>query len=215
MDTKSFSWKLYNQCPIVGILRGISSTEILTELAETYLKAGFTTLEITMNSENVLESISTLYKTFPELNIGAGTVCTLSDYEKAVDNGAKFIVTPVIDEEVIKTAVKDDIPIFPGAYTPSEIYKAWTLGANAVKVFPATQLGPTYVKDVLAPLNTVKLIPTGGVDIFNIKDFFKAGAIGVGMGGNLINKTNVLNQNFEAIKEHLLQIRNEIAEFCD
>ena len=214
MDTNSFSWKHYNQCPVVGILRGISSTEILLKLAETYLEAGFTTLEITMNSDNVLNSIATLYKTFPELNIEAGTVCTVDDYEQAVKSGAKFIVTPIVNDEVIKESVANGIPIFPGAYTPSEIYKAWSLGASAVKVFPATQLGPTYVKDVLAPLHNIKLVPTGGVNINNIKAFFHAGAVGVGMGGNLINKKDVLNQEFKKIYNHLKNLKNEIKDFC-
>lgn len=207
MNTNSFSWNRFNICPIIGILRGISSKDTLLKIAETYLSSGFTTLEITMNSKNVLENIATLVKTFPELNIGAGTVCSCADYENVVKSGAQFIVTPIINEAVIKKAVADKIPIFPGAYTPTEIYTAWQLGASAVKVFPATQLGPTFIKDVLAPLNTIKLIPTGGVDIKNINAFFKAGAIGVGMGGNLISKKLIQEEDFKTIKANLKLIK--------
>ena len=213
MITKKFSSELYQKCPVVGILRGVSNIEILHKLTETYLKSGFYTLEITMNTNNVLEIINSLSTNFPELNIGAGTVCTIEDYKKATESGAQFIVTPIIDENVIQQSVSDGIPIFPGAYTPTEIYKAWSLGATAVKVFPATQLGPTYIKDVLAPLDDLKLIPTGGVSLENIKTFFKVGAYGVGMGGNLINKNDLLNHNFKNIASHLKLIKAEIQEF--
>lgn len=208
-----FSEKQFKKSPVVAILRGISSTETTLKLAETYLKSGFSTMEITMNTENVLTTINALQTNFPELNIGAGTVCTLEDYKKATQNGAQFIVTPIINEEVIKTAVHQNVPIFPGAYTPTEIYNAWSLGATAVKVFPATQLGPTYIKDVLAPLDNLKLIPTGGVSLQNIKSFFKSGSYGVGMGGNLINKNHVLNHDFKKISAHLKLIKDEIEEF--
>lgn len=215
MELKEFSLKRYKACPVVGILRGVSSIDTLLKLSETYLRSGFYTLEITMNSDHVLDNISRLSKEFPELNIGAGTVCTVEDYKKATAHGAQFIVTPIIDEGVIKKAVSESIPVFPGAYTPSEIYKAWSIGATAVKVFPATQLGPTYIKDVLAPLNDLKLIPTGGVSLENINAFFKAGAYGVGMGGNLINKNHIMNHDFKQIENHLLNVKQNIQEFCD
>ncbi len=209
----TFSEKQFKKSPIVAILRGIASTEKTLKIAETYLIAGFSTIEITMNTKNVLKKINALQKYFPELNIGAGTVCTPEDYKKATENGAQFIVTPIINEEIIKNAVLQNIPVFPGAYTPTEIYNAWSLGATAVKVFPATQLGPTYIKDVLAPLDNLKLIPTGGVSLQNIKSFFKAGSYGVGMGGNLINKQDVLNRDFKRISTHLKLIKDEIEEF--
>ena len=209
----NFSWERFNQCPIVAVLRGISSKETLVKLVETYLSSGFYTLEITMNSEKVLENIHFLGETFPELNIGAGTVCTLNDYESAVKAGAKFIVTPIINEQVIKRAVSDNIPIFPGAYTPTEIYTAWNFGASAVKVFPASQIAPSYISDVLAPLNDIKLIPTAGVSIKNIKEFFKAGATGVGMGPNLIGNEHIKNGDFNSIASHLKLIKAEIQEF--
>ena len=117
-----------------------------------------------------------------------------------------FIVTPVINEEVIQSCVSQGIPIFPGAFTPTEIYKAWSLGASAVKVFPATQLGVTYIKDVSAPLNDIKLLPTGGVSKTNIKSFFEAGAYGVGMGSSLFDKQLISDQNYTALKEHFKSI---------
>jgi len=162
MQNNTFSWNKYNQNPIVGILRGLTTEEVL-KIMPSYVKTGFYTIEITMNSPKVAETIATLAKEYPELNVGAGTVCTMEDLKIALDAGSQFIVTPIINEEVIKHCVANNIPIFPGAYTPTEIYKAWSWGASAVKVFPATQLGVQYIKDVLAPLNEIKLLPTGGV----------------------------------------------------
>ena len=212
MQNKIFSWDKHNQNPIVGILRGLNTEEVL-KLIPSYIKSGFYTIEITMNSPEVARTIATLAKEYPELNVGAGTVCTMQDLTKALEAGSQFIVTPIIDEEVIKHCVANKIPIFPGAYTPSEIYKAWSLGASAVKVFPATQLGIQYIKDVLAPLNEIKLLPTGGVSVDNIKSFFQAGAVGAGMASSLFDKKMLREGNYEGLEEHFAKMKNEIKEF--
>ncbi|QHI39228.1 2-dehydro-3-deoxy-phosphogluconate aldolase [Kordia antarctica] len=207
--TSNFSWELFNKVPIIGIVRNIPM-ETVKKIAQAYVNAGLTTIEITMNTKDADKIISYLRTNFPELNVGAGTVCTTEDYDKAVKSGAQFIVTPIIDEIVIKKAVQQNIPIFPGAFTPTEIYKAWSLGASAVKVFPATQLGATYIKDVLGPLNIIKLVPTGGVSKENIKSFFQAGATGVGMGSSLLNKKIIANNDFSALETYFKSIVAEI-----
>lgn len=207
-----FSWQNYYKAPIVGIVRNIPLQTVL-KIAAAYVEAELFTIEVTMNTKEASKIISTLRNEFPALNVGAGTVCNQKDLKNALDASAQFIVTPIIDEEIIKTSVSKNIPIFPGAYTPSEIYKAWTLGASAVKVFPATQLGPQYIKDVLAPLNDIKLLPTGGVSIENIKSFFQVGAVGVGMGSSLLNKKFIQDEDFKGLKNHFLKIKSEINEF--
>lgn len=212
ISTTPFSWNSYNKAPIVGIIRNIP-LEIALKIAKQYVEAELFTLEVTMNTENAAKIIKTLRSEFPTLNVGAGTVCDKEDLENALDAGAQFIVTPIIDEEIIKACTLKEIPIFPGAYTPTEIYKAWMLGASAVKIFPATQLGPQYIKDVLAPLNNIKLLPTGGVSINNIKSFFQAGAIGVGMGSSLLNKKLIKDGDFNGLRNHFLKIKSEIMEF--
>jgi len=209
-----FSWKNYKKTPIVGIIRGLE-IETIREIAEVYAQAGYFTLEITMNTKGVAKIIAELRSEFVHLNIGAGTVCNTDDLNKALAAGAQFIVTPIINEEVIKQCVQQNIPIFPGAYTPTEIYKAWSLGASAIKVFPATQLGPQYIKDVLAPLNEIKLLPTGGVTKDNIKSFFEAGVVGAGMGSSLLHKELIANKDFEGLKNHFVSIRNEIIDFIE
>lgn len=212
LNNKIFSWESYNKAPIVGIIRG-QSLETTLDIAKVYVAAGFYTIEVTMNTPNVEQIITTLRTNFPELNVGAGTVCNIAELEKAISAGSQFIVTPIIDEEVIKTCVAKKIPVFPGAYTPTEIYKAWSLGASAVKVFPASQLGVQYIKDVSGPLNQIKLLPTGGVSKENIKSFFKAGVVGAGMGSSLLDKKLISDKNFEGLKEHFISIKNEIIDF--
>lgn len=201
----------FDRMPVVGIMRHFSNAQI-EAIVPFYKKAGLTTLEVTMNSENAEEVIRQLSKDNPDMNIGAGTVCTTTDLERALGAGASFVVTPVIDLDVMKICKEANVPIFPGAYTPLEIYNAWKAGASAVKIFPATQLGPTYVKDVLAPLGDVKLLPTGGVSIDNIQDFFEAGAVGVGMGSSLFDKKMIKEENYEGLFSHFKMICDKVSE---
>lgn len=199
-----FSWEAFLKFPVVGILRNVAldKTEILSRH---YLDAGLTTLEITMNSEGATEAISSLNVHYGgQLNIGAGTVCTLKDLDKALKAGASFIVTPITDKRIIKECVSNKIPVFAGAYSPTEIYKAWKSGASMVKVFPAGNLGPGYIKEILAPLNEIKLLPTGGVTMHNFSDFLKAGAHGLGMGSHLLPKNLIETDQWEALSDHLL-----------
>ncbi|WP_057938762.1 bifunctional 4-hydroxy-2-oxoglutarate aldolase/2-dehydro-3-deoxy-phosphogluconate aldolase [Algoriphagus resistens] len=205
-------WERYQKAPVIGIIRGQSLQTVL-KIAQAYEEAGFTTLEITMNTAGATSMISTLRRKFPLLNIGAGTVCNLIELREALDAGAQFIVTPIIDETVIAHAVDENVPIFPGAFSPTELYKAWSLGASAVKVFPATQLGVQFIKDVLGPLDQIKLLPTGGVSKSNIRSFFEAGAFGVGMGSSLLDKKLVNDGDYEGLKQHFSAIKTEIAAY--
>lgn len=208
-NNSGFSWALFDKAPVVGIVRGIPLEKVL-KIVEVYVESGFTTIEITMNTAGATEIITVLRNRYPQLNVGAGTVCSHLDLTKAVNAGAQFIVTPIVDAEVIRKSVELNIPIFPGAYTPTEIYNAWKLGASAVKIFPATQLGTQYIKDIAAPLNKIKLLPTGGVSVANINSFFQSGAIGVGMGSSLFDKKMVDEENFEGLKKHFVKIKNQI-----
>lgn len=208
----SFFWNLFHKAPIIGIVRG-NDQGTVKEIAKAYVEAGLTTLEITMNTPNAPAIIAMLRREFSSLNIGAGTVCNTEQLAAALDAGTQFIVTPILSEVVISQAVSQGIPIFPGAYSPTEIHKAWSLGASAVKIFPATQLGPQFIKDVKAPLNEIKLLPTGGVSLENIKSFFQAGAIGVGMGSSLLDKELILKRDFDGLKNHFIKVKNEISEF--
>lgn len=208
MINQEFSWPLFSKMPIVGIVRNLTSDEI-AKILPIYHLAGLTTIEITMNTpsaEDIISAAAEKYKGL--LNVGAGTVCSSDDLKMAVGAGAQFIVTPVLNPDVIQTCVKTSIPVFPGAYTPTEIYQAWTLGASMVKVYPATALGPNYIKDVKAPLNNIKLMPTGGVSLDNLDTFKKAGADGFGIGGQLFDKQLIKNENWEGLLKHFKKFVN-------
>lgn len=204
-----FSWAKFEACPIMGIMRGFDKGETL-EIANAYDRAGLTTLEVTLNSEDALNTIAQLKVDFPSLNIGAGTICTLEDLESAIEVGASFIVTPIVDREVIARSVSLDVPIVVGAFTPSEIYKAWSLGASAVKVFPASRLGVSYMREVLGPFNDVKLIPTGGVDMNNIHDYFQSGVFGVGMGGSLFDAQLIAIGDYSGLEVQFRRIAEAV-----
>lgn len=213
-SSNKFSKEAFAKMPIVGIIRG-KSKEVIMNVAEVYEAVGYSTLEVTMNTDNVEDIIRSLTEKHPNLNIGAGTVCTLDDLDKAVSAGAQYIVTPIIVEEVIEKTVALNIPIFPGAYSPTEIYKAWNMGATAVKVFPAAQLGTKYIKDVLAPLDNIRLLPTGGVNKENIASFFEIGAFGVGMGSSLFDAELIKAEDYEGLSNHLIDLKSEISAFVN
>ena len=202
MHRPIFSWDLFNKMPVVGIIRGLSVDEIDFVLP-IYKKAGFTNIEITLNTPEALSVISSLANQYNgELNVGAGTVCTLDDLAAAVNAGANFIVTPIFKAEVVKKCVSMEVPIFPGAFSPTEIYEAWELGASMVKLYPASVVGPAYVLAVLAPLNKVKLMPTGGIHLSNMLAFMKAGATALGIGSELFDKKIIQKRDSEAMLNH-------------
>ncbi|WP_299602855.1 bifunctional 4-hydroxy-2-oxoglutarate aldolase/2-dehydro-3-deoxy-phosphogluconate aldolase [uncultured Aquimarina sp.] len=209
MLDQKFSWERFESTPIVGILRGYSLDTVMN-IMPVYKESGFSTVEITMNSPSAANIIKELVSSFPELNIGAGTVCTMKELEEALQVGAQFIVTPITNEEVITTCVAKKTPVFPGAFTPTEIYKAWDLGADMVKIFPATQLGIQFIKDVKGPLNEIKLLPTGGVSKNNIADFFVVGCQGVGMGSSLFDKKAIAHNDLKFLARHFKEIKGMI-----
>lgn len=192
-----FSWQRYYNTPIVGILRGYSENSVM-RLLPLYKEAGLTTLEITMNTPEAAKIIRAAVDALgKDLNIGAGTVITEDDYTKAIEAGASFIVTPILNEAVIKRAIDANIPIFPGAFSPTEVYHAWSMGVSMVKVFPTTFFGANYIKELKAPLNKIKLLATGGVTMENMVEFFSKGSDGVGMGSQLFPKDLIQNEKWD------------------
>ena len=205
MNNQEFSWNGFSKVPIVGIIRNLSF-DTIEKILPIYLSAGLTTIEITMNTqaaEEIIRFAADKYK--GQLNVGAGTVCNTDELDMAIRAGSQFIVTPILDPDVVRTCVSKNIPVFPGAYTPTEIDQAWKLGASMVKVYPATSLGPEYIKDVKAPLNKIKLMPTGGINLDNIQTFIKAGADGLGIGSQLFDKTLIKDENWKGLELHFKQ----------
>jgi 2-dehydro-3-deoxyphosphogluconate aldolase / (4S)-4-hydroxy-2-oxoglutarate aldolase len=171
---------------VMAIARGLRRAE-LPGLADALGAGGIRVLEVTLNSPDALGAIADLAATAGErMLVGAGTVLDLSGAEAAVEAGARFLVMPHLDPELVRWCAARGIPAFPGAMTPTEVLGAWRAGAAAVKVFPAATLGPRYVRELRAPLDEVLLVPTGGVSADNAAEFLAAGAVAVAAGGWLI-----------------------------
>jgi 2-dehydro-3-deoxyphosphogluconate aldolase/(4S)-4-hydroxy-2-oxoglutarate aldolase len=192
---------------IIAIVRGVQEAHILS-VADSLLKGGVTVMEVTLNTPGALNMISLLQDKWGEqMYIGAGTVLDLEDAKKAVLAGAAFLVTPNMDEEVIRWSSREGIPIFPGAMTPTEIVKAWKAGASAVKIFPSASLGLSYIKELMGPLDQIPMMAVGGVTEENIKQFLDAGCYGLGIGGSLINLKEIEAGRFEWITDKAARLR--------
>lgn len=190
---------------IIVIVRGVYGYDCLS-LARTLYDGGIELMEVTFDQsseENRKMTVDTIALLNRELGdkmaIGAGTVTTTAMAEEAALAGAKFIVSPNTDSEVIKKTVELGMVSMPGALTPTEIMIAHNAGADFVKLFPVTSLGPAYVKAVRAPLNHVKLLAVGGVNEKNAAEFIAAGVVGIGVGGNLVNREWIKNGEFDKI----------------
>lgn len=170
---------------IIAIVRGVQPEAVLP-LAEAMYAGGIRLLEVTMNSEDPLTVIRAVSAAMGDkMIIGAGTVLDAPTARQAADAGARFILSPILEPDVIRTARDLGVVSIPGAYTATEVYAAYKQGADIIKVFPATS--PAYIKDIAAPLPKMHLLPTGGITPENIGDFKKAGAAGFGIGSALVN----------------------------
>ncbi|PQD95733.1 2-dehydro-3-deoxyphosphogluconate aldolase [Pradoshia eiseniae] len=198
---------------IIAIIRGIPTGTVIS-VAQALLDGGILFLEVTMNTENADLMIRELKQTYGnQLIIGAGTVLNVELAKKAIDAGAEYIISPNLDEKVIQYCVNNEIDVWSGALTPTEITKAYNLGSKAVKVFPIGSLGVNYIKDIKAPLNHIPLIATGGINEENIQQTLKNGAIGVGLGGNLVSNALVEQGNYGEITKRakaFIQLANEV-----
>lgn len=179
---------------IVAILRGIQADDVL-KIAGALCDGGVKIIEVTLNSPNALLVIEQLNSAYGnQLLVGAGTVLDVSDAKAAIAAGAKFLISPNVDIAVIKAAKDAGILSIPGAFTPTEIVTAHNNGADIVKVFPAPDAA--YIKNILAPLNHIKLMPTGGINLTNIKSFKDAGATAFGIGSSLVNNQSIIDETY-------------------
>lgn len=184
---------------IVAIIRGISA-ESGDATAKALADGGIVFLEVTLNTDGALGMISRFREAYEgRLRIGAGTVLDLGQAKEAVAAGAEYIISPNLDEEVIYYGVEQGVQVWPGTMTPTEIVRAYKAGASAVKVFPMGSLGINYLKEIRAPLNHIPMVATGGVNLQNINAVLDAGAIAVGLGGNLVDKQLVKDGKFEEL----------------
>jgi len=198
MDVKKFK-----ELPLLGILRGIEQ-DSLEPLIETVISSGLETIEITMNTKEAPRLIRKAARLANKrLTIGAGTVLDTQSLRAALDEGATFIVMPVLVPDIAKYCVKFKIPFFPGALTPQEIFNAWNSGAAMVKVFPAGFFGPAYFKEIKGPFNDIELLACGGVTPQNLKEYFACGASAIAFGASVFKKEWLAKKDFDSIKAEI------------
>lgn len=197
----AFNHERFRAVPVVGILRGFDADQTLGALAAA-ARGGLTTVEITMDTPGAAGLIGRARREFGEaLNVGAGTVTSVALLREAVGAGAQFIVTPTLNASVLELCRSADVPVFPGALSPSEILRAVELGATLVKIFPAERLGPRFIRSLKEELPQAGLLPTGGVDLATLAEYRAAGADGFGVGGPLFRKERVVAQDWRWIEE--------------
>jgi len=198
---------------LIGIIR-LKQYEHPVEIMRALVEGGFKVLEYTLSGQGALQAISAARSASPHnVCIGAGTVLSSSAVADAFSAGAEFIVTPAVNIKVIDACHKYELPIVCGAFTPTEILSAVEAGAEFVKLFPARLGGPQYLRDLLAPMPDLRLVPTGGVSAENAGDYLKAGAAAVAIGGNLLSPELVLTQQYSEITVRARNCVQAVNEF--
>jgi 2-dehydro-3-deoxyphosphogluconate aldolase/(4S)-4-hydroxy-2-oxoglutarate aldolase len=191
--------RLIEQTGVVAVIR-LEDPAALREVCEALAAGGVRALEVTMTVPGAVSLIEQLSSSLPaDFAVGAGTVLDAETARQVILAGARFVVGPVFRLEVIEMAHRYDVPVMPGCFTPTEILSAWDAGADIVKVFPATALGPGFFKDIRGPLPQLRLMPTGGVTRENAGEWIKAGAVAIGVGTALVDKAAVKAGRFDVI----------------
>ncbi|MDD8017694.1 MAG: bifunctional 4-hydroxy-2-oxoglutarate aldolase/2-dehydro-3-deoxy-phosphogluconate aldolase [Bacteroidota bacterium] len=186
---------------VVAVIR-LQDAKKLVKVVDAIKQGGVKVIEITMTVPNAVGLIKDLSSTISsDVILGAGTVTDSKTAEQVINAGATFVVSPILNTDVIKTCNSADIACMPGCYTPTEIFTAWSAGADVVKVFPATSLGPKYFKDIAGPFPYIKMMPTGGVTIDNVGEWITAGAVAVGIGSDLLDKKAIDEERYDVLTE--------------
>src|SRR5215212_7863086 len=184
---------------IVAIVR-LENYDRAVEVARALVEGGVSVLEFTLTGKGANEAIAKVRRALGDAAcVGVGSVLKPEQAHAAIESGAQFVVTPAVRKEVIAACVNRNTLVLSGGFTPTELLEAYEAGSELVKLFPAQQGGPRYLKDVLAPLPFLKLVPTGGVSPANAREYLDAGAVALGMGGNLVAKKAVAAGAFDQI----------------
>lgn len=186
------------RCGVIAVLR-LDSTDPLPDIARALIAGGVTNIEVTLTTPGALEGIRRLAEVFPEMVVGAGTVLDVATCRAAAEAGARYVVSPHYDPRIVADTKRLGRVSIPGAFTPTEILRAWEGGADVVKVFPSAAVGPNYFRDVLAPLPFLRLMPTGGVDATNVGKWVAAGAVCVGSGASLVPKEAIAHKDWSVV----------------
>jgi len=196
------SWlSLVQQHRAIAVIRA-SQKNFGHKMAKAAASGGMQLIEITWNTDRSAELISQLRAELPTCTIGTGTLLNLDQLRQAIAAGAQFLFTPHVDPVLIQAAVDANVPMVPGALSATEIVTAWNAGASCVKVFPIQAVGGVdYIRSLKPVLSHIPLIPTGGVTLANANEFLAAGALAVGLAGDLFPKSLVVAEDWEAIAQ--------------
>jgi 2-dehydro-3-deoxyphosphogluconate aldolase/(4S)-4-hydroxy-2-oxoglutarate aldolase len=196
---------------VVAVIR-LKDPATLRAVVEAMAEGGVRALEVTMTVPGAVDLIRELAPTLPsEFLLGAGTVTDVATARAVIDAGASFVVGPVFRPDVVAACHERDIAAMPGCFSPTEILAAHECGADIVKVFPATALGPQFIRDVRAPLPQVKLMPTGGVTLDNAGDWIRAGAVAVGLGSALLDAAAIESRRWSVITDKARRVVANVA----
>lgn len=197
---------------VVAVVR-LDDAAAGAEVARALADGGVKAIEVTMTVPNAVRLIADLSASLgDDMIVGAGTVVDAGTAREVIAAGARFVVGPVFRPAVIDACHDHDVPMMPGCFSPTEILAAWDAGADVIKVFPATALGPTFFKDIRGPLPHVKLMPTGGVTLANAGEWIRAGAVAIGAGTSLVDRKAVAERRFDAIRDAAIQFVSAVRD---
>lgn len=189
--------------PVIGILRGVEA-DFFRGVMDTSFASGLQAIEVTMNTEDAVKIVSSNRSSVPPGKLlGMGTIRNLEEAKKAVEAGARFLITPNTDIGVIEYAKSHSVPVISGALTPTEVYTAWSAGADMVKVFPCRAFGAEYIRELRGPYEQIPLVAVGGVDLNNISEYFAAGVRAVGASTSLFGRKALTECNLEEIAQNV------------
>lgn len=197
------------QSGIVAAMRAKSAHNLL-KAARAIKKGGVNCIEVAMTTPNALQVIKQVSQQMEGVLIGAGTVLDSETARSAILAGAEYLVSPTTNREMIEMANRYDKLVAPGAFTPTEVMNAWEAGADVVKVFPASRYGPKYISDLKAPLPQVSLMPTGGVNQDNAKNYIEQGADLLCVGSAIIDQEAIDQGRFEVLTQNARQLREAV-----
>jgi 2-dehydro-3-deoxyphosphogluconate aldolase / (4S)-4-hydroxy-2-oxoglutarate aldolase len=200
---------------VVAVIR-LKEPDKLRAVVDALLEGGVQALEVTMTVPGAVGLIESLARDLPgDFQLGAGTVLDAETARQVILAGARFVVAPVLDVPTIELCHRYDVAALPGCFTPTEILRAWGAGADIVKVFPATALGPGFFKDVRGPLPQVRMMPTGGVSLTNAGEWIKAGAFAVGVGTAMLDAKAIAARDFATITRNARTIVDGVRQARD
>lgn len=207
--------QLMYETGVVAIMRAESPDQLLAA-ADAIKAGGVNAIEVTMTTPGALDVISNAVARYgTDVLFGVGSVLDPESARAAILAGAAFVVCPTLNVKTIELCNRYDVPVMPGAYTPTEILTAWEAGADIVKLFPASVGGPAYIKAVKAPLPQVRLMPVGGVDLATTADFIRAGSEIAAVGSALVNQKLLDARDFDTITERARRFREEVEKGRD